>query len=271
MTPAGVLARIGGIMCWLRGGHKANCKTIHVLLLCSVPLTLPRVQYTLPATKLKTATMHRFLPGILLIQLISVVILWINIPDKFVWDVELALKIVLPLLLLGISTAFWFEAIARNRAAGIIARLKEAHAKDREKLHAQTEREKTRVRQDAHREIVREQRRVNSKANLKVGAAFFAAAGAGLVMLITELITFGLMTLMTAGGALSGYFYRGRREASRLDVTDAAQYDSSVVSEQVTPPRQINPPDKSKRHSSGNPASGNPVVKKSAIRSSDNR
>lgn len=176
--------------------------------------------------------MHRFLPGVILIQIISVVIFWVNIPLELTWDFKLALKILLPLLLLGISTSLWFDSIAKNRAAGTIAKLKERHAKDREKLQLQTERDKSRVVKDAHKEIVREQRRVNNKANMKVGVAFFAAAGAGVIMLITELVTFGMITLMTAGGALSGYFYRGRKETGP---------DVAVMPERGGEPILINP------------------------------
>lgn len=185
--------------------------------------------------------MHRFLPGVILIQIISLVIFWVNIPLELTWDLKLALKIFLPLLLLGISTSLWFDSIAKNRAASMIAKLKDRHAKDREKLHVQTEREKNRVVKDAHKEIVREQRRVNNKANMKVGVAFFAAAGAGVVMLVIELVTFGMMTLMTAGGALSGYFYRGRKETS----TDVA-----VIAERGGEPILINPEIKTKPNQS---------------------
>jgi hypothetical protein len=38
-------------------------------------------------------------------------------------------------------------------------------------------------------------------------------------MLITELITFGMMTLMTAGGALGGYLFRGRKTEPVLPAT----------------------------------------------------
>ncbi len=201
----------------------------------------------------KCVNMHRFLPGILLIQIICVVILWINILPQVELNIELALKIAIPLVLLAISTAFWFDAIAKNRAAHLITRLKDQHAREREKLQVKTEREKTRVLKDAHKEIQREQRRVNNKANRKVGVAFFAAAGAGVVMLITELITFGMMTLMTAGGALSGYFYRGRK--------DNLFYDPEYDVQPEKSPRVINPelpaPSESK------------PVKRSPIRSSD--
>ena len=123
--------------------------------------------------------MHRFLPGILLIQAISLVVLWVNINTEVVVGPDLLVKVALPLLLLAITTALWFESIAQNRAADKVAKLKERHARDREKLQAETQKEKSKVIDDAHKEIVREQRRVNTKANVKVGAAFFAAAGAG--------------------------------------------------------------------------------------------
>jgi len=45
-------------------------------------------------------------------------------------------------------------------------------------------------------------------------------AVAGVVMIITELITMGMMTLTTAGGALGGYLFRGK--SGRHSSTESA-------------------------------------------------
>ncbi len=186
--------------------------------------------------------MHRFLPGVLLIQAISLVVLWVNIGSDVLLGPDLLVKVLLPLLLLAVTTALWFDSIARNRAADMIAKLKERHARDREKLQVETQKEKSKVIKDAHKEIVREQRRVNSKANMKVGVAFFAAAGAGILMLITELVTFGMMTLMTAGGALSGYLFRGRRETTASlsePLSDNSESSITIINQESTPPSKM--------------------------------
>jgi hypothetical protein len=36
--------------------------------------------------------------------------------------------------------------------------------------------------------------------------------GLGALMLLTQFLTLGIVTLTTAGGVLGGYFYRGRKE-----------------------------------------------------------
>ncbi len=47
-----------------------------------------------------------------------------------------------------------------------------------------------------------------------MGLAFAGALAAAGIMLITELLTLGLLTLTTAGGALGGYFMRAKQERS---------------------------------------------------------
>jgi len=158
--------------------------------------------------------MHRYFLGIVLIQVISVAVFWVNLDITLAWSIELVLKIVLPLLLLATTTALWFDTIGRGRATQALARMQATHARDREKLQLKSEREKHKVIKQAHKEITRQTRRASGRANLKVGAVFLFAGGVGVVMLLIELVTFGMMTLMTAGGALSGYLFRARREKS---------------------------------------------------------
>lgn len=177
--------------------------------------------------------MFRFLFGILLIQVISLVVFWVNMDITITWSTQLALKIGLPLLLLAISTALWFDALGRSRATQTVAKLQESHAREREKLQIKSEREKHKVIKDAHKQINRQSKLASGKANLKVGMAFVVAAVAGVLMLLTELITFGMMTLMTAGGALSGYLFRARRERLPQAINDPSLDPSST-------PRVIN-------------------------------
>lgn len=177
--------------------------------------------------------MFRFFFGILLIQVISLVVFWVNMDITITWSTELALKIGLPLLLLALTTALWFDALGRSRATQTVAKMRETHAREREKLQINSEREKHKVIKDAHKQITRQTRLASGKANLKVGLAFAVAACAGVLMLLTELVTFGMMTLMTAGGALSGYLFRAKRE--RLVVTN----NHSAI-DQNAQPRVIN-------------------------------
>jgi hypothetical protein len=114
-------------------------------------------------------------------------------------------------LLVTVLTAFWFGAIAKHVKKDAVARAKELFAKERERLRLQTEKEKNKLMEQSHRRVVQETSRAHAKANFKVGAAFVGALGVGAVMLFTELVTLGLLTLSTGGGALAGYLMRARQ------------------------------------------------------------
>ncbi len=166
--------------------------------------------------------MLRYLPGIFLIQVISVVLAYLHGFQFGAMGIKAVLQLLVPMLVLGVTTALWFDHIGRARAQRHVEKLKESHAKDREKLHKQTEKEKDRVRAEAQKAIRRESRRVNTKANLKTFLSLAVAGGAGLLLLFTELFTLGMMTLMTASGAMGGYLWRASRESvsrAGLDTT----------------------------------------------------
>ena len=183
--------------------------------------------------------MHRYLPGIFLIQIISVVLVYLHGFDISGVDIKSALQLLVPLLVLGITTALWFEHIGRARAQRHVEKLKENHAKDREKLQKQTEKEKNRVRVEAQKAIKRETRRVNTKANIKTFVSLGVAGGAGLLLLFTELFTLGMMTLMTASGAMGGYLWRATREpTASLSVDKTAPPEPVIITHD---PQNANP------------------------------
>ena len=162
--------------------------------------------------------MHRFLPGILLLQLVTLVLFWINLPSSveskgfvaLLSDYGFALRLLLPIVLLGMITAFWFSSVSRQANVHAVSKLQDGHAKEREKIQLRAERDKTRVVEQSQKEIRKETQRVNRKASFKVGLSMLAAAFAGVILIVTELITLGVITLTTAGGALGGYLWRGK-------------------------------------------------------------
>jgi len=158
--------------------------------------------------------MLRFIPAIVLVQLFSITLYGVLTETAPGWHPAMLLKLGLPLLMVSVIAALWFDSIGRHRASHTIAKLKETHARDREKLQVKTEQEKHRIIKESHKEISRQSRRVSNRANLKVGLAFLGTALAGLVMIVTELVTFGMMTIVTAGGALGGYLTRVKQEYS---------------------------------------------------------
>lgn len=153
--------------------------------------------------------MLRFLIGILIIQIATVALVFLA-PDDLqgiAW-----LRLIIPLLLMGVFSAFWFNSIASHKSKDQLAKLEQNHAKEREKLQLNAERAKTRMMKKTQQQIARESKLTHGKANFKVGATLAGAMGFGALMLLTEMLTLGIMTITTAGGALGGYFYRGVKE-----------------------------------------------------------
>ncbi len=156
--------------------------------------------------------MIRFLFGILLIQ-ISTVLLVFLAPDLqgIGW-----LSLIIPLLVIGFFAAFWFSSLAKHQIKDEVTAAESQHAREKEKLQINAERAKTRLVKKTQQQIARESKVAHSKANFKVGAAFAGTIALGGLMLITELLTLGLLTMSTAGGALGGYLFRAKKEYGPL-------------------------------------------------------
>jgi Flp pilus assembly protein TadB len=148
----------------------------------------------------------RFLAGILIVQIISVALVLLARPPGDDWAVWM--PIIVALSAIGLVAAFWFAHVASHLRRDEIERMRIEFAHEREQLRVKAERDKTRVIKKSHKTIVTETRRAEARANLKVGVAVSAAAGIGLLMVMTNLMTLGLLMMTAAGGALSGYLLR---------------------------------------------------------------
>jgi len=169
--------------------------------------------------------MLRFLPVILLVQLVTAILLWVN---QDATPSDLAILFGVPALLITIVTALWFASIARGDVERANAKLQLEHAREREKLNVKAEKSKARIMEQTQKQIKKQEKRVNRKAGIKVSLAFIGTTAAGVLMLITELFTFGLMTIMTTVGGLGGYLVRGRQS---LAASNEDQRDLIDVSE----------------------------------------
>ena len=118
-------------------------------------------------------------------------------------------------LLIGLFAALWFAAIAKGTRHHAVARVKDDFAREREKIRVQSEKDKSKLITQTHRETLKTIRRVQAGASFKVGLAFAALLGLGGILLVTQFVTVGLLTLSTAGGALLGYVVRTRQEYPR--------------------------------------------------------
>ena len=157
--------------------------------------------------------MLKFIPGILLLQVVTVALVMIAPADLADWT---WLRVVIPVLIAGFLTAFWFGSVAAHQRKDEISRLKESHAKERENIRVNAERAKTRMVKQTQRKTLKEVRRSSTRANIKIGLAFAGAAGLGGLLVFTQFMSLGLLTLTTAGGALGGYLLRMRQERARM-------------------------------------------------------
>lgn len=166
--------------------------------------------------------MLKFIPGILLLQIITVALVLIAPADLSNWG---WLRLAVPILVAGFLSAFWFGSIAANQRKDEISKLKEEHARERESIRVNAERAKTRLVKQTQQKAMQEVRRSSRQSNTRVGLAFAAAAGLGSLLLLTQFVSVGLLVLTTAGGGLGGYLLRIRQEKGRMQLPrpDAAE------------------------------------------------
>ena len=203
--------------------------------------------------------MLKFLPGIILVQTVTLALVWFNLNSA---GTDLLLRAALPAVLLSIVTALWFAAISRIQTQEAHAKLLEEHFKEREELTRTLERTRSDVMQQAsaeqaklieqtsasreelvrqtHQDMMKAERRASRSANMKVGAAFTFVTMAGVGLLFVQFMTLGLLTITAASGALGGYLLRWKQTRRTLLLAsenqintlgvNAAPDDSSLVS-----------------------------------------
>ncbi len=155
--------------------------------------------------------MLKYLLGILIIQAATVAITLAAIKSD---DQELWLAVFLLGLIIGTVTAFWFSSLASHAKKDALANAKDEFSKEREKLRVNAERQKTRLIRKSHEEIRKETNRAHAKSSFKLGAGFIGIVAAGSLMIFSQLLTLGLLTLAVGGGALGGYLMRVRQEVT---------------------------------------------------------
>lgn len=150
--------------------------------------------------------MLRFVVGILLVQLASLALVLFARPAQDEWASWLPILVALGVI--ALVTAFWFTHIVSHLRRDDVERIRSEFAEEREQLRVKAEREKTRLIRKNQKEIVAETRRAQGRANLKVGIALAVAAGSGVLMIVTNFVTLGLLLMTATGGALGGYLLR---------------------------------------------------------------
>ena len=155
-------------------------------------------------------SMFRFLPGIIIVEaaMVALVTAFMNASTEANW-IPMALLVAIVTVLV----AFWFGSIADHVKKDALAQAKDDFVRDRENLLVAAEADKRKVVEQSHKQLIKETNQVHAKANFKLGAAFVGILSIGAVLLSVELMTIGLLTLTTAGGALAGYVIRARQDA----------------------------------------------------------
>jgi len=150
----------------------------------------------------------KFATGILLVQAATVllVITALQANLRETWLLMLCLG-----LLIGLLAALWFSSVASHCNQQTLARASEKFNKERERIRRRSEKEKTKEIKDGHRQLLHETRRVQSRSNVKVGAALAGLATVGVALFFTQFMTLGLLALSLTGGALVGYGVRARQ------------------------------------------------------------
>lgn len=154
--------------------------------------------------------MFKFFPGILLIQLVTAGLVFISI--RWSQDPQLIIVVVVFGLILAVLTTFWFGSIVQNMQQSTHAKMQAKHAQDRERILRRAEREKAQVTSESYRQIEKASQKAVAKTNFKMGAALAVAIGAGGFMILSQLVTVGMMVLVASGSGLAGYLIRVRQD-----------------------------------------------------------
>ncbi len=157
--------------------------------------------------------MFRFFPSIIVLQLVLTIVMY----GAIYADTPTAyLAVVAYILVAGLLFSFWLKTLSILHNKEEVSMHKEKFAKEREELRVDAEREKLKVVKDTHKQVQKEANKTHAKANFKVGAAVAGAVGVGVLLVVGQMVTLGLLTLTTAGGGLAGYILRARQEKKML-------------------------------------------------------
>ena len=150
----------------------------------------------------------KFLLGIVLVQVVTALLIYLS-PSAL--DEMSLLRLLIPLFFVALMVAFWFSSLSAHSKKDTEHKLSSKFAKEREELRVKAEQAKTRVVKQAQKDIANEAKVTHAKANFKVGASFAGVLAVGGLFMLAQLVTVGLLTMTAAGGAIGGYYWRGKR------------------------------------------------------------
>lgn len=170
--------------------------------------------------------MLRFFVGLILAQTAVAVLVAFYPATGFF---ERVVPLLFLIVLLATVISLWFSTIARQLADRRVNALRKKFAAEKEKINQDAARDKDKLIKKTNKQIEVEARRAKTKASMKVWGAVAVAGGFGVLMLLTQFVTLGLLTLTTAGGAIGGYLVRARREQEALEGRDYKLIEAEIV------------------------------------------
>ena len=198
---------------------------------------------------LRVPLLVKYFIGIALVQGVTVLLIYVWLQSG-----ETRLEATLSFAALGLVSslfaALWFSSMAGSehkvsqiRAEAMLARERERHRRqaERERVKAERAREKAEAKAtaSARRETLRETQKTQNRSHLKMSGAVVGMAGLGAVLVVTQLMSLGLLVLSAAGGTLAGYFLRMRHESRRNQVPAATDHDRLASNPQNQAPRLL--------------------------------
>jgi hypothetical protein len=157
--------------------------------------------------------MIKFLPGIIILQAITAGLTYLLITGGISGENHLFFALIALDLAFILLMALWFSSLARQNNFAAMESLKEAHAKEREKLRVNAERQKNRLASKKHKEILRETKRAYTMSNIKAGSVIIGLVLLGGVLVYSQFFAFGSMLLTAGAGGFLGYLARAKQES----------------------------------------------------------
>ena len=158
---------------------------------------------------LHLSSLIKFLIGIVFLQGSTGLLVYTALRTDLTqtWPLFAALGITLAAM-----TALWFNAIADGARKEALAKVQASFSREREKIRVRAEQDKAREVKNTQRQAERQQQRARVGGQFKTGLLIAGGAGAGLLLLMTQMISLGMLALTTAGGAAIGYGVRARQD-----------------------------------------------------------
>jgi Flp pilus assembly protein TadB len=151
----------------------------------------------------------RFLIGILLVQGVTVLVIYIALQTdwRVTWPLFTALGAAI-----GFLAALWFNTIVYAHRSRAVSKITERFSKEREKIRVKAEQQRAKDGRSNERLAAKVRTRPAMGMSLKTGVIVGGTIGLGVTMMVAQFMTLGLITLTAAGGAALGYTVRVRQE-----------------------------------------------------------